>query len=267
MADSGGKTHFHVGRTPRLRPTDVDLACLVLGFLAIKKAIHPHLSHYDLLELESLIAPLESEKLYKLIKKLIDEDAVTFIGGDFNDYQATANALNISLIGVKFVYENKKTIIESYKKYCPDLYDDVVEFYVFLENPALSSILTNSETQLQTHNSVDEIPASDRSVPLDHNSGPYKNSIEALERIIEEFKNDHKLDNELGPEKGALLATLEAGRKLLDDTAIKLDIAVALLLEPLKILIQRYDQAIVGATVTVLATSARDLISKLLGLG
>ncbi|NQV47984.1 MAG: hypothetical protein HQ504_09400, partial [Rhodospirillaceae bacterium] len=98
--------------------------------------------------------------------------------------------------------------------------------------------------------------------PLDHNSQGYKDSVKTLEEVIQEFRNDHHLDNELGHEKDALLKALEGGRKLLDDTTINLQIGTALLIAPLNRIIEKYDRELV----VILATAALDVIRTLLGL-
>lgn len=105
------------------------------------------------------------------------------------------------------------------------------------------------------------VPASDRIVTLNHNSPEYKEATNALDKVIEEFRKDHRLDNELGSEKPALLQTLEAGRRLLEDTKIKADIVITLLVEPLKLVAKRYESELVGA----LAAGAVTVILALLG--
>lgn len=130
-----------------------------------------------------------------------------------------------------------------------DVSDDlkeVVELYEELEDLESSSI-----------------PASDRTVTLDHNGEPYKEAVEALDKALEEFRKDHPQDNELGAEKGALLKTLEAGRELLKSAEIKIDVATTLLLEPLQIFAARYERELVA----VVATAAFDALMKLFGLG
>lgn len=122
--------------------------------------------------------------------------------------------------------------------------------------------LGGDHIQASEHNDEPELaPASDRLVTLDHNSSEYKEATSALDKAIEEFRKDHRLDNELGPEKPALLQTLEAGRRLLDDTKIKADIAITLLVEPLKLVAKRYESELVGA----LAAGAVTVILALLG--
>ncbi len=123
-------------------------------------------------------------------------------------------------------------------------------------------IIARLELQAEASSSV-VVPASDRVVTLDHNSSDYKEAVSSLEKVIQEFRKDHHLDNELGHEKGALLKALEGGRELLDDTTINLRIGTALIVEPLKRIIEKYDQVLVGA----LAATALGLIAKLLGLG
>ena len=106
-------------------------------------------------------------------------------------------------------------------------------------------------------------PASDRTVTIDHNSDPYKSAVEALDRVVQEFKADHRVDNELGAQKTALTSALEAGKEYLTDTEIRVRIAFSLIIEPLRMLVEKYDQVLVGA----LAATALAAIVKLLGLG
>lgn len=106
-------------------------------------------------------------------------------------------------------------------------------------------------------------PASDRNVTISHNQPEYAETIKAVETVIQEFQNDHRLDNELGHEKGALLKALKGGRELLKDTTINVRVATALLMEPLHRLIAKYDRELVAVT----ATAALDLVVKLLGIG
>jgi hypothetical protein len=109
-------------------------------------------------------------------------------------------------------------------------------------------------------------PASDRTVSLDHNGDPYKDAVANLDKLIAEFKDDHRLDNELGAEKPALLDALEAGRKLLDDSTINIRIGIALIVEPIKIVIEKYKDKIIEGVVSGLAHGTLDLILSLLGI-
>lgn len=109
----------------------------------------------------------------------------------------------------------------------------------------------------------DEVPASDRIVTLNHNQPDYQEAVAALDKMVEAFRDDHRLDNELGHEKGALLKALEAGRELLNDTAVNVRIGTALLVEPLQRLVMKYEKELVGA----LASTALTLVLKLFGLG
>ncbi|MBI2235921.1 MAG: hypothetical protein HYU60_03030 [Magnetospirillum sp.] len=106
---------------------------------------------------------------------------------------------------------------------------------------------------------VASIPASDRTVTVDHNQPEYVEAVAALDKVIEEFVSDHRLDNELGHEKGALHQALEAGRGLLRDTVINVKIGTALLIEPLRRIAEKYDSAVVGAL-------AKEAIEKILAL-
>jgi len=107
------------------------------------------------------------------------------------------------------------------------------------------------------------IPASDRTVTLNHNQPDYQDAVAALDKVVEAFRDDHRLDNELGYEKGALLKALEAGRELLNDTVVNVRIGTALLIEPLQRLVVKYEKELVAA----LASAAIPLILKMFGVG
>lgn len=109
-----------------------------------------------------------------------------------------------------------------------------------------------------------EIPASDRIVTLNHNSDLYRDAVEALDRVITEFKEDRILDNKAKAEKIALVRTLEAGRELLLSQAINLHIGLVLLVDPLKRWLETYRSEIRQATIAGLIQSAISKISELL---
>lgn len=108
-----------------------------------------------------------------------------------------------------------------------------------------------------------EVPASDRTVTLNHNQPDYQDAVGALDKVVEAFRDDHRLDNELGREKGALLKALEAGRELLNDTEVNVRIGTALLIEPLQRLVVKYEKELIAA----LASAAIPLILKMFGVG
>lgn len=97
------------------------------------------------------------------------------------------------------------------------------------------------------------VPASDRTVSLDHNGDPYRQAIAALEAAIQAFRADHHLENQIGREKNALLATLEAGRDLLNDTEVRISAVILTAVNPLKALLSRYQDAIATGVVEALA--------------
>ncbi len=107
---------------------------------------------------------------------------------------------------------------------------------------------------------VSQIPASDRTVTLNHNQPDYQETVAALDKVIEEFRNDHRLDNECGPEKDAYLKFLEGGRRLLDDNEIAVSAGENWIVRPLKWVIEKFGEGVLQ----VAATKALELICKLL---
>ena len=106
-------------------------------------------------------------------------------------------------------------------------------------------------------------PASDRVVSLTDNMEAAEEARQAVDQVIAELEADTSLDNELGPKKQALVDGLKAGRQLLDDTTLSIKLATSYVLEPLKWVWAKYDQAVVAG----LAAKAIDLVTKLFGAG
>lgn len=165
--------------------------------------------------------------------------------------------------GICFVILNVETLVDQQYGLTEDIPDESVEpvwniaQWLREVSPSDSIPLHSSEID-QTPTSA---PASDRLVSINHNSKEFTDAIASLEETIRAFRDDHHLDNVIGQEKKVLVSALENGKRLLDDTSIRIDAAFAFLVEPLRILARRYDQAVVGA----LAAAAITAILKLLG--
>ena len=112
---------------------------------------------------------------------------------------------------------------------------------------------------------VTEIPASDRYVTISHNQ-QYEDTLKTLDDAIRQFKEDHHLNNELGQEKGALVAALEGGRQLLNDTKIWVATVINLLVEPLRRVDAIYKRAAVQGSVSAVVNSALQKILNLFDL-
>jgi len=188
-------------------------------------------------ELLGIIQNVKPRLLHFALETLKDTPFITIEEVDEED--DFVDGFSISIEGIKYV-----------DTWEDDFYEETSEGINFLQNKE------GEEETSQT-----SAPASDRIVLLTHNS-EHDEAIKTLDEVIQEFKKDHKQDNEHGPEKKALLAILESGRDLLNDTKIKVDIATTTLVEPLQIIISRYDRELVAT----LATAALGAILKLLGL-
>jgi len=119
---------------------------------------------------------------------------------------------------------------------------------------------------VQQIDGVDAVPASDRVVKRDDNSEAYNEAGKLLEQVIQEFYDDHKIDNELGPEKNALLETLKAGSELWKSGSAKVDAINAFIINPLCMLRDRYEQAIAGTLITGIANEAITAFKALMSL-
>lgn len=127
----------------------------------------------------------------------------------------------------------------------------------------LGGALTLSSSTLSGGDVLNGIPASDRKVSLNHNQEPYLSLRKTLEEIVIEFKNDHRLDNELGKERLVLESSLNSALQLLDDVVVEVGALIAHIVRPLERFAVKYDQVIVG----VLANEAIALVKQLIQIG
>jgi len=112
------------------------------------------------------------------------------------------------------------------------------------------SVVTNGLLRPQ-----DEIPASDRVVPLDHNSDAYSELMGALDDLTEAFKGFNKFGNE--EEGKQLQAEVSAGRRLLKAPQVRLGAASAVLGGVLMYILEKFGD-------TVLGNAAQNALQKLL---
>ena len=154
--------------------------------------------------------------------------------------------------------------ISTVEEWADEFYNNVVQ-NVFSKLPESKqrkyfSVVSGVDEPLVT-----EIPASDRYVTISHNQ-QYEDTLRTLDDAIRQFKEDNHFDNELGQEKGALVAALEGGRQLLNDTKIWIATANNLLVESLRRIKILYKRAAVQGAVSAVVNSALEKILKLLGL-
>lgn len=104
---------------------------------------------------------------------------------------------------------------------------------------------------------ADLLPASDRLVPLDHNSAPYRQVKEGLADLFEELRSSNELECDPA-ERERLLASLSAAQKLWDATQLKvvqIQVGVIITIEDTAALLAKVGKA-VGAVLIVDAIKA-----------
>ena len=147
-----------------------------------------------------------------------------------------------------------------------DEYVEISQGINFLGEEDEQDSQPSNETHTPLKDEEVEIPASDRVVSLNHNSADYKKAIKTLDEVLQEFKKDHKLDNELGPEKIGLVQILQGARELLNDYKIGLQLAIGAIVKPLERL-KEIATKHEGVTWGAFVNAALNAIQKLLGIG
>jgi hypothetical protein len=103
-----------------------------------------------------------------------------------------------------------------------------------------------------------EIPASDRVVRLDHNSAPYTEAMEALDKLEHTLKTANDFDNV--EERDQLLAEVSAGKRLLQATLVRVRAVTEVLGTGLKYMAKKFVDGGIGKA----AGWAWELILRLL---
>ncbi|MBL4692677.1 MAG: hypothetical protein JKY92_05045 [Magnetovibrio sp.] len=131
---------------------------------------------------------------------------------------------------------------------------------------SIGDVSDDLEEIVKSYEEIDEfenrsIPASNRTVTLNNNQ--VEEATKGLDEFVKEFQKDHHFGNEWVAEKGALLKTLEAGQEYLNNKVIDVRIGTMLILEPLKEIVAKYDQAAIGGTISAMAQKLIELLINL----
>jgi hypothetical protein len=179
------------------------------------------------------------------------------------------NALIIKLLQERLLRQTRAgpimyEITDAFLDEAEEIESEVATVAISTDTPQAGTaptFLTFAEAQ---NSRVAAIPASDRVVPLNHNSDPYREAIRSLDAAVLAFREDH-LDNLWGPEKGALLTSIEAGRQLLDETEVRVATVFATVISPLKIIRDKYREAIIAGLVTAGVDHMISLVDNAIG--
>jgi hypothetical protein len=113
-----------------------------------------------------------------------------------------------------------------------------------------------AEGQESAHEPI-EVPASDRIVPLDHNSVSYEEAIRAVDRLEELVRQTNDYDDV--EEKDQVIAELSAGRRLLQAARVRVAAVAQVLAAPIRALMVRFGTGLINQ-------AAHDVWDKLTGL-
>jgi hypothetical protein len=102
-----------------------------------------------------------------------------------------------------------------------------------------------------------EVPASDRVVPLDHNSVSYEEAIRAVDQLEELVRHANDYDD--ADEKDQVIAELSAGRRLLQSVRVRIAAVAQVLASPVRALTVRFGTGLINQ-------AAHDLWEKLTSL-
>jgi hypothetical protein len=130
---------------------------------------------------------------------------------------ASGDLYRLSMEGIHFVLQNSVGISSQALGLADDIPSEIVETLdrIWTWFTSATARPLDQAWKLAPNDFFEVIPESDRVVSLNHNSRDYGITVEALENVIREFREVHRLDNELGREQTALLMALEGGGEYL----------------------------------------------------
>lgn len=117
--------------------------------------------------------------------------------------------------------------------------------------------------QLSDENVVEvtfNIPASDRTVTIDHNAADYARAIEDLDKLEELIRTAN--DYPESENRDQQIAELSASKRVLSASKIRIDVAISLIYKTLKYLAKKFADVTIGK----IATGALVLIGRITGL-
>jgi hypothetical protein len=117
--------------------------------------------------------------------------------------------------------------------------------------------------QLSDENVVEitfNIPASDRTVKIDHNAADYARAIEDLDKLEELIRTTN--DYPESENRDQQIAELSASKRVLSANKIRIDVAISLIYKSLKYLAKKFSDIAIGK----IATGVLALIGKITGL-
>jgi hypothetical protein len=104
------------------------------------------------------------------------------------------------------------------------------------------------------------VPASDRTVALDHNSPDYAEAVRALDEVEQALEQSNDYDD--ADDKEQRIAEVSAGRRLLQATRVRGEALIALIFRGLTYLAKKFADIAIGAA----ATAALAFLGRLTGL-
>ena len=130
---------------------------------------------------------------------------------------ASGDLYRLSIESIHFVLQNSVEISSQAVGLVEDIPTEIVETLdkIWTWFASATARPLDQAWKLAPNDFFEDIPASGRVVSLNHNSRDYEITVEVLENVIREFREVHRLDNELDREKTALLMALEGGREYL----------------------------------------------------
>lgn len=203
----------------------------------------------------AVLNALEELRRFGLLRSwLFEEDSGTEpVTPPVRCYRITPRGIYLTLNRSHDVMESAHGLTFDY----PDEIGDSLAEILFLDDD-----LTDEKRTTELGKVAFSAPAADRVVPLNHNSAEYQNATEALDELIELVRSDNEYGSRAPEEKEQLVASLTAGRRLLNGVTVRLSAAYAILLPPLRYVADNFGKGVITAA----GTLALAAIVKLLGI-
>lgn len=141
-----------------------------------------------------------------------------YLGGSARGWE-----VRISANGMRYVEERygDKDGVGTILEPAPYAISDVSDGRILTGPQGSTEQIEGREGDILFEYATDLLPASDRLVPLDHNSAPYREVKDGLADLYEEFRTSNDL--ECSPEeRERLLASLKAAQRLWEATQLKI---------------------------------------------
>lgn len=185
---------------------------------------------------------------------LSEMDKIGVVQSFSNPVSENERMYRLTALGIYYVTQNYVDFVEQQYFLTNTLPDDIYDPIDHLFHSYRRLTKTDEIPRMQ------EIPAADRIVSIDHNNPQYGEALDKFDELIATLKTTNSYLANDAEDRARVLSEIEAGRKLLESRFVEQSLAKRLLLVPLAFLMTAFAGGAIGAMAADLYAILKPLI-------